>query len=220
MMIEQAIAIGLNRVHFPVTALGPGRRIGIWFQGCSIGCRGCMSLDTWAPAVAPEPLSAVFARLDGWLAEADGVTISGGEPFEQPEALYGLLLGLKTRSSGSVLVYSGNAFARLQELHADILAEIDVVITEPFDDTRQEPTLLRGSSNQVVNCLTDRGIALWQEAVRAEGSTRSMDVVFGPDGGIWLAGIPRPGDLERLSEHLATAGLSAKTSAGRIGRRS
>jgi anaerobic ribonucleoside-triphosphate reductase activating protein len=42
--------IGLNRVHFPVTALGPGRRIGIWLQGCLIRCPGCMSLDTWAPA--------------------------------------------------------------------------------------------------------------------------------------------------------------------------
>lgn len=220
MMIEQAIAIGLNRVHFPVTALGPGRRVAIWFQGCSIGCRGCMSLDTWAQAAATEPLSTVFARIEAWLAEADGVTISGGEPFDQPEALYGLLLGLKARSSGSILVYSGYDFTRLQDRHADILAEIDVVITERYDEARQDPALLRGSSNQVVNCLTDRGIALWQEAVRAEGSTRSMDVVFGPEGDIWLAGIPRPGDLERLSEHLATAGLSAKTSAGRIGGRS
>lgn len=50
--------------------------------------------------------------------------------------------------------------------------------------------------------------------------TRSMDVVFGPEGDIWLAGIPRPGDLESLSEHLATAGLSAKTSAGRLRGRS
>ena len=54
--------IGLNRVHFPVTALGPGRRVGIWLQGCSIRCPGCMSLDTWAPAAAtmpvPEPVCA------------------------------------------------------------------------------------------------------------------------------------------------------------------
>ena len=39
----------LNKAHFPVTALGPGRRIGIWVQGCSIQCPGCVSLDTWKP---------------------------------------------------------------------------------------------------------------------------------------------------------------------------
>ena len=37
----------LSRIHFPVTTLGPGRRIGIWFQGCSIRCKGCVSADTW-----------------------------------------------------------------------------------------------------------------------------------------------------------------------------
>lgn len=220
MTIESAISIGLNRVHYPVTALGPGRRVGIWFQGCTIGCRGCMSRDTWAPARSLETLSAVFARIDGWLAEADGVTISGGEPFEQPEALYGLLLGLKTRRSGAVLVYSGYAATDLRARHADILAEIDVLICEPFDETQQRPVLLRGSANQTVSCLTERGIALWQEAVRAECTTRSMDLVFGPDGEIWLAGIPRPGDLERLSQHLTDAGMTAKTSAGRLGGRS
>lgn len=37
----------LSRLHFPVTTLGPGRRIGVWFQGCSIRCAGCISRDTW-----------------------------------------------------------------------------------------------------------------------------------------------------------------------------
>ena len=49
---ERAVAmtarIALSRIHFPVTTLGPGRRIGIWFQGCSIRCPGCISMDTWA----------------------------------------------------------------------------------------------------------------------------------------------------------------------------
>ena len=40
--------IAINKAHFPVTVLGPGRRIGIWLQGCSIHCKGCVSQDTWA----------------------------------------------------------------------------------------------------------------------------------------------------------------------------
>ena len=48
-------ALALSRALFPVTTLGPGRRLGIWFQGCSIRCRGCISVDTWPPG---EPATA------------------------------------------------------------------------------------------------------------------------------------------------------------------
>ena len=40
--------IAINKAHYPVTVLGPGQRIGIWFQGCRIHCPGCVSQDTWA----------------------------------------------------------------------------------------------------------------------------------------------------------------------------
>ena len=38
--------LALSRMHFPVTTLGPGNRIGIWVQGCTIRCPGCVSADT------------------------------------------------------------------------------------------------------------------------------------------------------------------------------
>ena len=79
----------ISRLHYPVTVLGPGRRIGIWVQGCSIGCPGCLSQDTWSPDAA-EPVS--VARVIETCRrvskdELDGVTISGGEPFDQPDGL-------------------------------------------------------------------------------------------------------------------------------------
>ena len=39
--------IYLNKAHYPVTTLGPGRRIGLWLQGCTLACPGCVSRDTW-----------------------------------------------------------------------------------------------------------------------------------------------------------------------------
>lgn len=39
--------IAINKIHFPVSTLGFGQRLGIWFQGCSIRCPGCISRDTW-----------------------------------------------------------------------------------------------------------------------------------------------------------------------------
>jgi anaerobic ribonucleoside-triphosphate reductase activating protein len=93
----------LAKAHYPVTTLGPGVRAGLWTQGCTIGCAGCLSRDTWDPdSRAAVPVSAVL----GWLASlpgpVDGVTISGGEPFQQPEALAALLRGIhEWRAAGA-----------------------------------------------------------------------------------------------------------------------
>ena len=83
--------LALSRLHFPIMSLGYGRRIGIWTQGCAIGCKGCMSVDTWASRPANIPVDEIVTRVDRWLAEADGITLSGGEPFDQPEAIVALL---------------------------------------------------------------------------------------------------------------------------------
>lgn len=85
--------ITLNKAHYPVTALGPGRRIGLWLQGCALSCPGYVSRDTWAFA---EDRSLPLPALLSWCQDVaslglDGVTISGGEPFAQPEALLALL---------------------------------------------------------------------------------------------------------------------------------
>src|SRR5688572_8819093 len=70
----------LNKAHWPVTVLGPGRRIGLWVQGCTIGCRGCVSQDTWpsdaTKSVAIRDLIAWCRRVSA--GAPDGVTISGG----------------------------------------------------------------------------------------------------------------------------------------------
>lgn len=210
-------AIGLNRVHFPVTALGPGRRVGIWMQGCSIRCPGCMSLDTWASPVATEPIAEVIERISPWLDGADGVTISGGEPFDQPLALQALLSALRTTTCKSVLVYSGYPLRTLMDKHPAALALIDVVLSEPFEEAHVEPALLRGSSNQRVTCLTERGVEVWKAAEMAGRTAPAIDVIVDENGGLWLAGIPRPGDLARLSGALTRHGLGGKTSAGRLG---
>ena len=99
--------LNLSRLHYPVTTLGPGRRVGIWFQGCSIRCPGCVSVDTWAAGQGGTTVSAVLAAVSPWLVTADGVTISGGEPFDQVDALLALLRGLRSAGAEDILVYSG-----------------------------------------------------------------------------------------------------------------
>ena len=209
------VKLGLSKVHFPVGALGPGRRIGIWFQGCSIRCPGCMSRDTWTAARTFTTVEALVAKISVWLPEADGITVSGGEPFDQPAALAVLLAQVRLLSGCSILVYSGYPFETLQDQHSEAVAAIDVLISEPFDTTLRERALLRGSANQQVHCLTERGAALWGLAeASGEGG---LDLIAEASGSLWVAGIPAPGDLERLGSRLRMAGVQVGTSAGRLG---
>lgn len=210
--------ISLSKLHFPITALGPGRRIGIWFQGCSIRCAGCMSRDTWAFTRDGEPVETVLKCMEPWFAEADGVTISGGEPFDQTDGLLELLAGLRTRFKGDVLVYSGYEFEALQARHAAALGLIDVLISEPFDDAQPTDAPLRGSANQRLHRLSALGAERFAglDIATRMGAT-SLDLVANPDGSVWIAGVPHRGDLDRLAHLLAAQGITLATSAGRMG---
>lgn len=206
--------IRINKVHFPVTALGYGRRVGIWTQGCSIHCPGCINRDTWefddTKALAIGPF---VAALNPWLAQADGVTVSGGEPFDQPEALAHLLRELRPRLAGDILVYSGYARERLARRHAAILSHVDVLISEPYQPQWGTTLTLRGSDNQHITLLSELARRRYPANVdtRPWEATRRMDLVV--DGGtVWMAGIPRAGEMREVQRRLAEAGLACSTS--------
>lgn len=206
--------LAINKVHFPVTTLGHGRRVGIWTQGCSIHCPGCVSRDTWDT----EPqhhiaLGELLTGCAGWLAEADGVTISGGEPFDQPDALRELLRELRARCAGDLLVFSGYAHERLLAEHADILALADVLISEPFVARAGQTLALRGSDNQRVFLLTPLARERYPADLdhRAWPAQRHLDLMLEGDA-IWMAGIPEPGAMAKLRDKLRALGYDSVTS--------
>lgn len=205
--------IGVNRLHHPLTALGPGTRAGIWVQGCSIGCRGCLSRDTWEPRrELLVDVSAVTTWVAGLpLTHVDGVTISGGEPFDQPEALVALLEGLATwRASREkeldILCYSGYGLRRLKRAHQRELALLDAVITGPYRKDRPTDLIWRGSANQELVPLTDLGYARYAEFIDVRPTQPQIQVSVGPQA-IRLVGIPREGDMADLEVALAKAGI-------------
>jgi len=196
--------IRVNRIHYPVTALGPGRRVGIWLQGCSIGCPGCASRDTWAEdpskLIDVGQLLAYFHAIDGPI---DGVTISGGEPFEQPEALHALLEALyrwreESGRSFDLLCYSGLPLARLRRDHAGVLALLDALIPEPFVDRLEPEGPWRGSANQPLVLLSALGERRFAGSVLASAQERPSIQVDVRGGEVWFIGIPRRGDLDRI----------------------
>lgn len=203
--------IAVSRMHFPVTTLGPGRRLGIWFQGCSIRCPGCISADTWAIGKGSVALPEVFRQIEPWLQHADGITISGGEPFDQADALGALLGGLRERTAADILVYSGYAIERLERSVAAFEGLIDALITDPFIRDAPQTLPIRGSDNQRLHTLSALGrsrFAGYDTSLRDGGT---FDVMFDDDGTVWLAGIPRRGDFELLTAELERLGHHVMT---------
>src|SRR3546814_2879749 len=107
--------IAVSRLRFPVPALGPGRRIGLWLHGCSIRFPGFISVDTWAHDAGHVPLSDVTERIAALAGEADGLTVSGGEPFDQPDALAAILAAWRELTDRSVLLFTGHEISRSEE---------------------------------------------------------------------------------------------------------
>lgn len=206
------VPISLSRLHFPVTTLGPGRRIGIWFQGCSIRCAGCISADTWGFHDSGVTVSNVIERLDPWLHEADGITVSGGEPFDQTEALGCLLQKLRVKSGVDVLVFTGYPREAIESKLAEMHGLIDALVTDPYDMSLPPTRALRGSDNQRLWCLTKRGrqqFAVYDAP--ASNDKAALDVSFDEDGQVWFAGIPKPGEFEMLKAMLKASGHEVQT---------
>ncbi|OQX17692.1 MAG: hypothetical protein BWK76_09915 [Desulfobulbaceae bacterium A2] len=153
--------INLFQLAWPVTALGPGRRVVLWVAGCRRRCPGCMSPEMRDPAqgrrVAPACLLRHLLRLPR---DLDGVTISGGEPFDQAVALTALLTELhRQRPEWTVLVYSGSTLRHLQRTLAarPMLAVVDVLVDGKYQRQNARIHPLAGSGNQRVIPLSSRG---------------------------------------------------------------
>jgi len=191
--------VRLSRIHFPVTALGPGRRIGIWFQGCRNACPGCISRDTWSCdgghlIEVIELFENCYRMTNGRI---DGITITGGEPFEQPDGLNALLDVFeewRMKEEFDILCYSGLSLNRLQNEYMPLLERIDVIIPEPFIQGCPSRGIWRGSDNQPLIALSSRGKKRY--AVIPDGPPPIQVCIS--DGAIWFIGIPRPGDMDRV----------------------
>ncbi|MEZ4470122.1 MAG: 4Fe-4S single cluster domain-containing protein [bacterium] len=89
---------------------GPGRRVVVWVQGCSLACPGCFNPGTH-PAAAGERLAAsalVERILAARTPQTAGVTFSGGEPFQQAAGLAEVVAGLAAAwPAGSRMAFSG-----------------------------------------------------------------------------------------------------------------
>jgi len=135
---------------------GPGERFTIWTQGCSIHCSGCNNKDTW-PFDKGDAIPIELLKQQVMASLSPGLTITGGEPLDQLEAVLELTKGVFDFKniflcSGYTLDYIKN-----DTLKSEILKSVDIVCTGPFDQNQVCQSEWKGSSNQEIIHLTERG---------------------------------------------------------------
>lgn len=146
-------SIWLYRIYYNSVVDGPGRRSVVSVSGCSIRCPGCTVPQTHSSGNGQlTPISLIVEEVLAHREGHDGVTILGGEPFDQPEAVAELVSRLKNHGL-HITVYSGFTLEQLidRKLPAIgyILTHIDLLIDGPFImDMRDGSGEYRGSRNQ------------------------------------------------------------------------
>lgn len=187
-------------------ALGPGLRAVVWLQGCSRDCVGCIS-----PEMRPNiPVSQVdpidLARLIIEIPGIDGITVSGGEPFDQPEPLRLFLESIKCLSSLNTMVYSGYKIEELTEdmVKSRCLAYTDLLVDGPFQ-IELETRLWRGSLNQRFcspsGHFSNRVLRYWASKVQDKVEFRiHKDRIF-------TIGIPERTFLDKFRSKLREEGI-------------
>ena len=133
---------------------GPGIRFTVFTQGCPHHCEGCHNPATHNFAGGYDcETGKLLAEIekDPLLA---GVTLSGGEPFCQPEALAEFAAKVHERGL-NVMTYSGYTFEQLCVMAEDrpavqaLLDSTDYLVDGRFELAQRDLTLLfRGSRNQ------------------------------------------------------------------------
>ncbi len=179
-------------------AEGPGRRFALWVQGCSLRCPGCCNPELF-DAVGGQSLAVddILSELGDAAIEhgIDGLTIVGGEPLEQIEALTALVIGARSLGLGSI-VFTGYTWdeALARPGFARLKAALDTLVSGRFDARLREPVVggrrFIGSTNQILNHISERYAApnLWQGAA-------TMELKIGPTGEVEVSGDP---ELQRL----------------------
>ena len=148
----------LAQIVADTEAEGPGRRFALWVQGCSLRCPGCCNPEMFAADKGRAANSAELAAQALATAGLEGVSVLGGEPGEQAEAVADFCE--RVRAGGlSVMLYSGYTLAELRARPGAerLLKAVDLLVDGRYQQSLPE-TRRRwlGSTNQVMHFLTPR----------------------------------------------------------------
>ena len=172
---------------------GPGSRFVLWLQGCSHGCARCFNAAMQAPKKATLlSIPSVYSLIIKNRKYIEGVTYTGGEPFDQAAGLFQLTKMLK-HDGLSVMSYTGYTLEELRRSRAGsklkLLKELDLLIDGPFLYEAGACNGWRGSANQQCH--------VFDANLRPENndSENAMEIIINEQGDIALTGF-FPGDVQ------------------------
>lgn len=133
---------------------GPGIRFVVFAQGCPHHCEDCQNQQTWSFEVGKD---VTVQRIMDEIKKnplISGITLSGGEPFCQPEGMAELATAAHGQKIG-VIAYTGYLYEELLEMSETVpavmklLKQVDVLVDGPFITALKSYELkFKGSSNQ------------------------------------------------------------------------
>lgn len=197
--------MNVARILYPVKVLGPGSRIGIWLCGCNRACPGCSNPELWSPRPEFELSVENLCHLINQILvnhPVDGITITGGEPFQQAADLW-MLISRLSNQVPDILVYSGY---RLQELYDmndlavnGVLNNVATLVDGAYIQELNDNSPLRGSSNQQIHILKDEYCKMYSHYLQtAENKIQN----FTTGDGVVSVGIHRPDFNKEIVESI------------------
>lgn len=134
-------------------ANGPGIRTTIFVTGCTHNCHNCFNEeyqdfnygDTWTDKETEEVIR--YLNLD----EVKGLTLLGGEPFQNEVDLLQVIRDIKKEVQKDIWIFSGYSYEEIlkDQDKKKLLEECDVLVDGRFVEALKDLKLrFRGSSNQ------------------------------------------------------------------------
>ena len=202
--------LSIARLNRCSRALGPGNRAVIWTHGCSKHCPECIAKDmNEAPPLFYHSAESLYAWVKS-CNEIEGITISGGEPFEQnlPEMRSFLELVKHDPRDLSVLCYTGRLLSELQDDDSTkaVLELIDILIDGPYIPELNDGHKWRGSANQNVHVLNKSFQTPFANIVNE--FDRTIEVNLDKNLKMEITGIPPKDFIKRLDKRLEASGYS------------
>ena len=192
----------IARILYPIQSLGPGNRLCIWVCGCSRRCYRCTNPELqYADPEKEVDLELLLDLITPQLREADGVTISGGEPFDQTEELARLVDAIGEYTN-DILIFTGHTYQALTARDCPatdhVLGSIAVLIDGEYIDEQNNGDTLRGSSNQRIHYLSSHIRQRYEPYLKAGRTVQNVATA----SGVFSIGIHNRGFLSELQDSL------------------
>jgi len=176
---------------------GPGCRTVVWVQGCTLACPGCWNKELWPHSGGDlwdvDDLACRLLSVDG----VEGVTFSGGEPLQQPEALHELINQLQA-AGRSIFIYSGYELDELNPIQSACIEACDVAVVGRYVEAERDMSMKwKGSRNQRVLFPSGR----YSDEDIGEDA-QEFEVHINKDGTYKVTGFPSDEMMEKILEEI------------------